>query len=421
METIKIEKLVFGGQALGRASTGQVVFIWNALPGETVEVNITKKQKTHWEGITTKILDKSPERVEPIEKHFLSCSPWQILSYESENDWKVKIATETYKKIGGLELDLNIAHTTEPFHYRNKIEYSFAESDGKIHLAFFERGKKIRTPIPECVLANEKINEAAQNILEWINKEEIPIRSLKALIGRTNSDNQVALALFIKDKLTFSSYPKLDSSCLGFQLYYSTHKSPASVPTELMYSVGDNFLVSKLLNAKLKFGNLSFFQVNSEIFEAALKDMENFLEPDSPVLDLYSGVGSISIPLSKNIRSCTLVDNNEEAIALAINNITLNNLANYEAICKPMEKITELIENHHTVLLDPPRAGLHEDVTKRLLEVAPKRIIYLSCDLATHARDIGLLKEKYALVFSRLYNFFPRTPHIEGLVVLERS
>ncbi len=420
METIRIEKLVFGGQALGRAASGQVVFVWNALPGETVEVNITKKSKTHWDGIAERVLEKSPERIDPIEKHFLSCSPWQILSYEAENDWKVKIAEETYKKIGDLDLQLDIVHDTEPYHYRNKIEYSFAENSGKISLAFFERGKKFRFQILECILASREINQAARVVLDWINEVKIPIRSLKSLIGRSTSDGKVALAMFIKDKLEFSSYPALDKNCLGFQLYYSTHKSPASVPTELLYSQGQDYLISKIKGTKLKFGNLSFFQVNSPVFEAALEDMKKYLEPDSEALDLYSGVGSISIPLSAKIKSCTLVDSNVEAIELAKENIDLNKLNNFEAVCRPTEEITELIKEDQTVFLDPPRAGLHEEVTKRLLSVKPKKIIYLSCDLATHARDVRLLKEKYNIVFSRLYNFFPRTPHIEGLVILKR-
>ena len=140
MEKVTIEKLVFGGQGLARKD-GRVYFVWNALPGEEVEVEITKKKKNFCEGIARKIIKASPLRVEPKEAHFLACSPWQIMSFDSENDWKKKIALETYLRFRALDKEQNIEIEAgdKDYGYRNKIEYRALYADGQLKLAFYGR------------------------------------------------------------------------------------------------------------------------------------------------------------------------------------------------------------------------------------------------------------------------------------------
>ncbi len=420
--TLKIEKMVNGGQGLGRTDEGKAAFVWNALPGETVEVEILDNKKTHLEGIATTILTPAKERIAPLEGTFLSTSPWQMMNFETENYWKRAIAAEQYSKIGDLILapeSLKIATDGVEYGYRNKMEFSFTEVDGVIHLAFFERGKRIKVAVEDSKLASSEINATAKMLLNWINTVKIPLRSLKAMILRSNPKGETIAGLFIKDKLTFTEYPALNSPLVGFQLYYSTHKSPASVPTELLYSAGQNYLITDIFGTSLKYGIFSFFQINQPVFETALKDIGAFLDPKIPVVDYYSGVGAISLPLSLNRSATTLVDNNTEAIEYAHENISLNKLKNVIAECAPAEKLTQFITPDSMIILDPPRAGLHMDVVKMLLQKRPKRIIYMSCDIATHARDLRLLGQNYSLAYLQLYNFFPRTPHIEGLAVLE--
>jgi tRNA/tmRNA/rRNA uracil-C5-methylase (TrmA/RlmC/RlmD family) len=157
------------------------------------------------------------------------------------------------------------------------------------------------------------------------------------------------------------------------------------------------------------------------VFTQALDDIQPYLDPHKPLLDFYSGVGAISIPLAQYCSSALLVDNNEEAIQDAQRNIKNNQLTNFSAQAIAAEKITEAISSEHIVIVDPPRPGLHPNVVKRLLEVQPQRIIYLSCNLSTQARDIELLQSAYQLKCSRLYNFFPKTPHIEALCILDKT
>jgi 23S rRNA (uracil1939-C5)-methyltransferase len=201
------------------------------------------------------------------------------------------------------------------------------------------------------------------------------------------------------------------------------------VPTRLLFRSGDERLAEELIVSEgkaavpLGMGLLSFFQVNVEVFQTALRDMTPFLE-GADLLEYYSGVGAISIGLSgtAGIRRALLVDSDPEAIGYAEENIRAQGLeGRYEARAVPAEKMREELRPERTVLLDPPRAGLHPKLLKRVTEVLPGRIVYLSCNIKTQARDVRELLQSYDVIFSRLYNFFPRTPHIESLLVLEKT
>ncbi len=423
MPQAKIEKLVFGGQGLAHVD-GNTAFLWNALPGEEVDFEILSKRKGVIEGIVTGVLKPSKDRQKPHEKQFLSTSPWQMMDPKAELRFKQEIAAETYSKLGNLILSpeqLPIAGSERITGYRNKMEFSFTvDTGGVISLAFFERGSKVKVAVEGSVLCEDVINTTAKSILRWIREMDIPIRSLKALIVRSNGEGKAIAALFIKDKLSFPTYPSLSESCLGFELYYSTHKSPASVPTELLYHVGQNTLTATIKGAKLTFGIFSFFQINIPVFDEALSDIAAFISPKDALLDFYAGVGAIGIPISRNRSSLTIVESNEDAIHFATQNVADNGLENVTIQGLPAEHATNAITSDATLIVDPPRAGLHPNVISKILLKRPPKIIYLSCGLDTQARDLRLLSEAYRPVFFRLYNFFPRTPHIEGLVVLER-
>ncbi len=437
MLSVHIEKFVFGGQGLGHID-GRAAFVWNALPGEIVEMRMIRNKKDFVEGIATDILEKSLDRVEPKEPHFLATSAWDILAWEKELEWKRVIARETYAKIGNFvfpEHALEIATDGRMYGYRNKMEFSFTiglqQSDygllkfeskslktGEIQLAFFERGGRSKVSVDGSVLAESLINETAQKVLAWVNEQEIPIRSLKSLIVRSGEGRSVA-ALFLKDELTFSSYPVLDKTFLGFHMYYSTHRSPASVPSKLLLTMGEDTMGETIREARLLYGPLSFFQINVPMFEIALGDMAEWIHPSMPLVDFYAGVGSISIPLSHDRDETVLVENHKEAGMFAEKNIEMNSIKHARVLCVPAESMLDAIRADMIIVLDPPRAGLHTRIIERLLRVRPPRVLYLSCNIATQARDLRLLSEVYRPAFMKLYNFFPRTPHIEGLVVLD--
>lgn len=426
---LSIDKLVFGGQGMARHN-GKVVFVWNAIPGETVEAEITKNKKTHLEAVAGAIIVPSPRRLPSAEPHFLACSPWQILSFDEENRWKAEMAHETYWRALSAEyralIDMQlasleiVADAGRQYEYRNKMEYSFVDNGGEISLAFFDRGGRRKTAIDGCLLADPAIEKTAPDILAWIRETKIPDRTLKALMLRSNRAGETIAGLFLKDRLLFPSLPALNDRFIGFHLYYSTHKSPASVPTEPLASIGADEIAETILETPLTCGMFSFFQINPPMFERALADIGAHLEPSAPVIDYYSGVGSISLPLANQCKELLLVESNPKAVGFANKNIEKNKIINARALCAPSEHALDSITSDHIVILDPPRAGLHTKVIRALLEKKPHRVIYLSCNLATHARDLAALSPIYRVSRIKLYNFFPRTPHIEGLAILDR-
>lgn len=370
--------------------------------------------------------------IAPREDHYRICSPLQDRSWEEELAYKQQCARDVYGTVGlGRLLPQEIpivADEAHMFGYRNKMEFSFVDlSDTPADqpsstksLAFFERGAKRRVPVDGCMLAQPAINDVARYILAWVNGQQIPMRSLKSLIVRSNGEGQVIAALFIKDSLSFSEYPLLSAQMLGFTLYYSTHKSPASVPTETLYHAGVDMLGASVLGTRLTFGLFSFFQINIPIFEQAVRTIGEYIEPGSDVLDYYAGVGAISLPLASRYAQATLVESNEEAVAHARAAIEAHSITHASAHATPSEKMRECITAQKSVIFDPPRSGLHPKIIAQVREQKPIRIIYLSCNLETQARDIKQFDDAYQLSFFSLFNFFPRALHVEGLAVLNR-
>ncbi len=414
MPPIHIEKLIFGGQGLARVD-GKAVFVWNALPDEDVEVKYIADKKNFAEAVAVKIINPSPFRVEPKEPSFLSTSPWQILSWKAENKWKKQIAIETYRRNGGLELkedNLEIEFNDAQYGYRNKMEFYFDQlPDGKITLAFLERGGKEKIPTDGSLLAMPVIGKYAKYIIDYINENKISLSVLNKVIIKCNQQNQVIIGLFLNQKLSKKLSPLLNDELIGFSVFNANND-------KLDYEIGQNYLEDKILGIPLCYGIQTFFQVNLPIFEKALKDISEFAGENKNLIDYYSGAGAISLPIAKKQASVLLVENNCEAIEYANKNILMNNLKNCEALCSPSEKMLEAIDNSKIVIVDPPRAGLDKQLVNQLISQRPLKIIYLSCDLSTQARDIKLLSEVYKVSFLKLYNFFPRTPHIEDLCVL---
>ena len=426
MERVQIEKMVFGGQGMGHLSDGRVVFVWNALPGEEVDVEITKKKRSHREGIAQTIHVASQDRVDSREpESYLSTSPWQMMTFGAEQRYKVETAREAFKKLGGFDVgEMEIVGLEDQMYgYRNKMEFSFytETKESPIQLCFYRRGTHGKVPVEGSELAEPVINDVATRVVEWLNAEEVNRIDLKTVIIRSNGKGEAIAALFVKKPLDVSAYLELDEKLKGFHVYFSNPKSPASVPTELLYSEGPDHLTATIDGVDMKFGLLSFFQVNQSIFASSLKDIGAFLGEGSDVVDFYSGVGSIGLPLAKTATHVTLVESNAEANVYACENVEKNGIENVKVVEAPAEQVVEEIVSDKLLVLDPPRAGVHQKVIDRILEVKPEKIAYLSCNISTQARDVGLLLDAYEIKQTTLYNFFPRTPHTESLIFLEKK
>lgn len=411
MEEVKITKLVHGGQGLAELADGRKVFVWNALPGETVRVRVIKKKRSYAEAIAEEIVTASNERVAAREENYLATSPWQMMTYEPENTYKASIVSDLFahEKVQLPAFD-GVVHEAEEWQYRNKMEYSFWGDDDGLHLALHRRGSHGKQIVQGSLLAMPALDAGANAVLAELQKLNPRAGDLKTIIVRVSQKGDVVAALYTKlESFTKISLP---DGVKGLRVYHSNPKSPASVPTKLLYELGDVTLHDSILGRNFIYDVESFFQVNLPIYEKALSRIREYAQ-DGPV-DMYAGVGSIGL----NVGSETLIELDSATAAMARKNAKDGG---EEVVEASTEKALEYITGEQPIIFDPPRAGLHAKVVERCLEVLPPQITYLSCNPATQARDLALLQEKYAIEFFEVYNFFPKTPHIETLAVLSRK
>lgn len=415
MEEVTVTKLVHGGQGLAELPDGRKVFVWNALPGETVRVRIIKKKRSYAEAIAEEVVTAAPEREQPREENYLATSPWQMMSYAAENAHKGDIVRELFahEKVDVPEFG-EVVHDDRQWQYRNKMEYSFWGDDDGLHLALHRRGSHGKQIVQGSELALPALDAGARAVLTELQKLHPRAGDLKTIIVRVSQNGDVVAALYTKlDSFTKISLP---DGVKGIRVYHSNPKSPASVATKLLYELGDAMLQDELLGKPFHYDVDSFFQVNLPIYEKALGRIREHCAAD-PV-DMYSGVGSIGLSVAK--QKVQLVELDPATAAMGRVNAEAAGVE-AEVIEASTEKALEYIVGDKPVIFDPPRAGLHLKVVERCLEVLPPQIIYLSCNPATQARDLALLQEKYVIEFFEVYNFFPRTPHIEALAVLKRK
>ncbi len=412
---LKIEKLVYGGKALARQD-GKVYFVEGALPGEIVEVEIVKENKGFAEAKVLKLIESSTFRLEPREHHYESCSPWQILNFAKENEIKKEIIRETFQRFAKIELpEFTIVYDERDFNYRNKIEFSFLLIGEKLQYAVFKPNSNDLVPIHGCELADFHINRCAKQFLDFLDRLLVEKSIFKKVIFRTNLAGDI-LAL-----LTVKSVKGLENIIMpdflhGWQIFEDN-----GFNSEKVFSFGSEVLVEKIENTELVYGGGAFFQINVPVFFQAVKDIGDYLRPIDEVLDFYSGVGAISLPIAEKFKKAELIELNEEAVNFAKINIAKNKIKNCSVKKVSAESAIKLIDSKKVLLVDPPRQGLDEKITKEILKKVPPKIIYLSCDQATQARDFNLLKNFYEIKFFKLYNFFPHTPHVESLLVLYRK
>ena len=428
-EIAKFNKITPGGQALGTLENGKKIFAWGVLPNETAKIQITKSKSSFVEGFAVEIFESSPERIEQKDKEsFLSTSPWQIFNFDFEQKTKQELIFESFRqeKIE-LKNQEDFYSDGKIFEYRNKVEFSFwweksgeNENDGELSLAFFKRGGKGKIPVKGTSLAKPEINQAGQKVLAILRDRKTASRDLKTLLIRANQKGEISAQLYVKDE-KFEPFSKKEITSLGFknfEIIFSNPKSPASVITKKIQSQNQENLQDSVLGVNFNYATESFFQINLPVYEQALRDMKKFIDISKPTVDLYSGVGSIGLTIGAG--DLTLVEINAPAVEEMRRNITkLGREKTAKAILSPSEKALAFIKKGANLIVDPPRAGMNREVCEKILEIEPEKVIYLSCNPTTQARDAAILSKKYEIIYTRGYNFFPRTPHIENLIILE--
>lgn len=422
--TLEFKKIVGEGKALGR-SDGKVIFCHGVLPGETARVRTTREKRNFAEAELLEIVSPSPRRVEPREDHYLSCSPWQVMDYALQCETKKALIEDLLYQTTKETIRLDHFYgAKETFGYRTKIEYSFTGEPGALSFAFHKRGNyREKYLLPEgCALISPTANAAAKKVLGILNSLKLSTADLKTLIIREakNPGSRVA-ALFLKRRdieLPDMKVEGLD----GFLAVYSDPVSSVSQADGIINAWGADFVTEEMAGGKFTYGFDCFFQNNMELFPEALKEIRSAAFKCGKLVDLYSGVGVIGITLRDLADKVLAVESSASSSKYAELNALRNGAENIEIVCSLSEKTDEgIFDGTDILVLDPPRAGLHNKVMKRIMEILPKRIIYLSCNPITLGRDAAFFLEKYKIIRAAGFDFYPNTPHAETLLVFERE
>ena len=396
---MKIEKLDYYGRGISRSS-GKVYFIENALKDEDVSITLLKEKKKYCEAKLKEISNISKDRTEAKCKYYNVCGGCQIMHIkeEKQEEFKKEKVEEILKKFLKYNKDVNDIVFSKNFNYRNKVVLHIKDNK----LGFYKNKTNELIEIDKCLLLNPVINDLISYLKNYIELKDIEKITIK--VG--NKTNEVMLII--------------DGSIAKYQKLLEI--VDVLIINEKVMTTKD-YITSYIGNKKYIIKKNSFFQVNYDISTRMYNKVKDVIvkEKSKNVLDLYCGTGTIGIYISDVVSKITGIEVVSDAIEAANTNKKINNVENIEFILGKVEDKLDFISNNNidTVIVDPPRSGLHKKVIPILEKISPKTIIYVSCDPITMARDIKLLSNNYELVEVTPYDMFPNTYHVECVCVLK--
>ncbi|RMG83820.1 MAG: 23S rRNA (uracil(1939)-C(5))-methyltransferase RlmD [Bacteroidetes bacterium] len=454
---VLVESIAAEGKALARVN-GKVVFIEQTVPGDVVDVLVYKKKKNFSIAKPLKFHQFSEIRQEPFCKHFGICGgcKWQMLPYEKQLEFKQKQVTDQFQriaKVSGFEI-LPIAGCEEIKYYRNKLEFTFTpnrwltedeiqsgETLSREGLGFHIPGRFDKIlDIDTCYLQPEPGNKIRNFVKEKAKALQIPFFHpvlqegvLRNIIFR-NSNNGEWMLIFSftelseKTEVLMSSTQKafLEITSIFYVVNQKKNDSITDLPVHKFY--GQDFITETMGNLKFKISPKSFYQTNSRQAEKLYSITRDFadIQPEETVYDLYTGTGTIACYVAADACKVIGIEYVEDAVKDAYDNAALNGIKNVSFFAGDMKKVLneEFISTHGSpdvLITDPPRAGMDKEVIETVLRALPDRIVYVSCNPATQARDVELLSSQYEVVKLQPVDMFPHTHHIENVVLLKRK
>lgn len=457
LENIKLVSAGSKGVAVGKTDEGKTVLVSGAVPGDVVNARVKKSKSNYFEAEMVEIVESSPFRVEPKCMHFGVCGgcKWQNLSYEKQLEFKQDEVFNHIKRIGGIEdfETLPILGSEEQYFYRNKMEFSFSNArwltkyeisaeenyGNRDALGFHIPGMWSKIlDLKECFLQEDPSNAmrlAIRNYAEQNGLEFFDVRGqkgfLRTVMFRQNSKGEwmVLFQLFRKEKenqqklfdFLIEKFPEIKT--LLFCINSKQNDSIYDQDVETYF--GDGFLMEEMEGLKFKIGPKSFFQTNyKQALNLYAKTLEFAdLKGDEVVYDLYTGTGTIAQYVARKAKQVIGIESVQESIDAAKEHAELNGLTNCTFYCGDMKEIfnDEFIAQHpkaDVLITDPPRDGMHQKVVEQILKIAPEKIVYVSCNSATQARDLALMKDHYKLVKILPVDMFPQTHHVENIALL---
>lgn len=447
------------GVSVAKAPDGKVIFLPNVVPGDVVDIQTLKKRKAYYEGKATKVHTYSKHRTEPVCEHFGVCGgcKWQNMKYKQQLFYKNQEVQNNLKRIGKIELPEfeKILGSKEQFFYRNKMEFGFSNSrwmtdeeiqsgkefDNKNALGFHipRMWDKI-LDIEKCHLQQDPSNAIRNEVRAFANENNLTFFNprehsglLRTLMIRTASTGEIMVLIqfFENDKKNIElilnhlseKFPAITS------LLYVVNSKPNDTiyDQDVILFKGREFILEEMEGLHFSVNAKSFYQTNSDQAYELYKITREFagLTGNELVYDLYTGTGTIAQFVSKQAKKVIGVEAVPDAIKDAKANAVRNNINNCEFFVGDMKNVfnDEFIAQHgqpDIIITDPPRDGMHKDVVAQILKIAPKKVVYVSCNSATQARDLALMDETYKVTRVRPVDMFPQTHHVENVVLLER-
>lgn len=402
-EEYDVEILRENNEGDGVASVnGFIVFVKGALKNEKVKIKIDEVNKNYAVGSIIEIKEKSINRRIPICPYFYDCGGCNLMhmDYNSQLEFKKQKIESIFKKICNIDIKLSSINSYNTQNYRNKVVFK-VEND---KIGFYKKRTNEIIDINECIITDKKINEVLLKLRGFI-KENVNHKIRNVMIRICSDELMISI-----DNLNNEYKEKF------IELF--NYVSSIYINNELVHGVES--LNQKLNGLVFDVSPKSFFQVNPVTAEKLYNKALSFVSDSDTIVDLYSGTGTITMLLAKKARKVIGIEVVKEAVEDAKNNMLLNHIDNIEFICDKVEnKIDTLKEtNIDTLIMDPPRGGSDKKTLKSLLEIEPKKIIYISCNPITLARDINVLREKYDIKDVSAFDMFPNTYHVECVCVL---
>ena len=460
LENIKLLSAGAKGVSIGKTEDGKTIIVSGAIPGDIVNARVKKAKSKYYEADAVEILTPSPFRVEPECEHFGVCGgcKWQNMSYEKQLEFKQDEVVNNIKRIGGIEdfENLPILGGDEPYYYRNKMEFSFSNArwltseeiksgtdiNQKNALGFHIPGQWSKIlDLKNCYLQEYPSNEIRLAIRNYAIENELDFFDLKrqdgflrSLMLRQNSKGEwMILIQFFKENekqrvklLNFilEQFPQITTL-----LYAINPKGNDSIyDLDIKTYFGEGFIFEEMDGLKFKIGPKSFFQTN---YKQALNLYRKTLEfadinENQVVYDLYTGTGTIAQYIARHAKQVIGIEAVPEAIDAAKENAKLNGLNNCTFYCGDMKEVftEEFLAQHpksDVLITDPPRDGMHPKVVEQILKLSPNRIVYVSCNSATQARDLSLMKDFYRVEKILPVDMFPQTHHVENIALLTKK
>ena len=457
LQELSIEAFASEGKSIGYFD-GKVVFVSNAIPGDIVDVKIIKSKDSYMEGKIIRYIKNSDDRVKAFCKHYGKCGgcKWQDLPYEKQTQLKHQQVVDQLERIAKVDYDRvkNILPSPQTTEYRNKLEYTFGiyrwmtkeeiDSGLKLNkngLGFHIPGRFDRiVHIDECHLQNKLTNQIRNSVYEFAVENEYSFYDIKShtgflrnLITRNNSLNEWMVIVQVGKNEEANTAKLLDMLVDKFpqivSLYYviNTKKNETFHDLELHLWHGNPYLTEKLGDLSFNIGPKSFFQTNvqqTKNLYDLVKEMSQ-LKASDILYDLYTGTGTIALYLAKNVQKVIGIETVPEAIDDARKNAELNNIDNATFYSGDVRVILDeefIVKNGKpdTIIVDPPRAGLNKDVIDVIKSSGANKIVYVSCNPATQARDLQLFDDTYKIEQVQPLDMFPHTHHVENIVRLKR-